>query len=452
MADELLRLAQDVLSRGAGLPGDLEVYAQHSLSTTVKVYAGSVESLVTGEPRGVGVRYVVEGHRGYAYTGDLSPQALDQVVAQAAANAVASDADSHVGLPDPPLGYPEVPGLWRPGLGETSIERKIGLALEAERVALAASEIETVEESVYSDLAGREAIVSSRGVQAYGEQTFCYVYVSAHARRGDDVQTALGFEAGREPVDIDAAAAGRDAAARAAGLLGAAPCASERMTVVFDREVAAAVLSVVSQALSAEAVQKGRSLFEGRIGTQVAAVDFSLADDGLHPGGMATSSFDDEGVPRRRTSLVEQGMLRSFLHDTYTARKQGEGTVSTGNASRGSYRGAPGVAPSNLVVDNGMGSLDELFGRVGRGLYVVGITGLHSGANPVSGEFSVGATGHLIEGGARGRPVREITIASDLLALLANVRDRAGDARWVPFYGSVLTPSLAIADVTVSGT
>jgi PmbA protein len=167
---------------------------------------------------------------------------------------------------------------------------------------------------------------------------------------------------------------------------------------------------------------------------------------------MATSPFDDEGVPRRRTVLVEGGVLQGFLHDTYPARKQGEDTGSTGNAARSSYRGAPTVSTSNLVVDDGHGSLEDLFDRVGSGLYVVSITGLHSGANPVSGEFSVGATGHLIEGGARGRPVREVTIASDFLSMLANLNDRAGDARWVPLYGSVLTPSLAITDMTVSGT
>ncbi|MCZ7662208.1 MAG: metallopeptidase TldD-related protein [Thermoleophilia bacterium] len=130
----------------------------------------------------------------------------------------------------------------------------------------------------------------------------------------------------------------------------------------------------------------------------------------------------------------------------------GGGTESTGNAARGSYRGGPGVAPSNLVLDAGEGTLDDLLARVGEGIYIVGVTGLHSGANAVTGEFSVGATGHLIAAGVRTRPVREVTIASDLLSLLANVADLAGDSRWIPFGGSVLTPSVAIAGVTVSGT
>lgn len=451
MAADLVDIARDVLARRARLPGELEVYVQQAYTTTIKVYGGEVESLVTGEPRGVGVRYLAERRRGYAYTADFSGEGLDRVVHEAAANAEASEPDQFIGLPDPPEGYPEVGGLWRPELGAAPVEEKVNLALTAERAALSSADIETVEESVYVDSASRVAIVSSRGVEVYGEQTFCYVYLSAHARRGADVQTALGFFTGRAPGEIDAEAAGREAALRAAALLGAAPCASGRYTVVLDREVAAAVLGVISQALTADAVQKGRSLFAGRLEQRVGAERVRLVDDGLHPGGMATAPFDDEGVPRRATTLIDSGILRGYLYDTYTAAKEGEGIPSTGNAARSSYRAGPGVAPSNLVLAPGEGTLSDLVARVGEGIYVGSITGLHSGANPVSGEFSVGATGHLIEGGALGRPVREVTIASDLLSLLGNITDLAGDARWIPFGASVLTPAVAVADVTVSG-
>ena len=450
---DLLAIARSVLDRTAGLPGEFEVFAQEARTTTIKAYARQVESVVAGEPRGVGLQYVHAARRGYAYTADFGAEGMRRLVDAAVANATASDPDEAAGLPPgPPVAYPVVPGLWRPELGATSMERKVSLALRAEEVALSHPDIETVEESVYSDTESRVAIVSSLGIAAEGEATFCYVYLSAHARRGDDVQTAMGLVSGREPNELDAEAAGLEAAGKAAALLGAAPCPSGRYTVVFDPEVAAAVLSVISQALSAEAVQKGRSLFAGRVGEQVAAAQVRLVDDGLHPDGMASAAFDDEGVPSEVTPLIEGGVLRGFLHNSYTARKEGGATRSTGNASRGSYRGAPGVAPTNLVLDPGSGTLDDLLGRVGRGVYVVNISGLHSGANPVNGQFSVGATGHLIDSGGRGRPVREITIASDMLALLANVVDRAGDARWIPMYGSVLAPSIAIADVTVSGT
>jgi len=452
MAERLLHEAKRILDRATRLSGELEIYLQESQTTAIKVYAREIESVVTGRPRGVGVRYFVGGRQGYAYSADLSDAAVDRMFEQVAANAGAGDPDPYNGLPDPPSAYEQISGLWEPGVGATAMDRKAALALEAERVALGLPEIETVEESSYSDSESRVAIVSSRGVEACYESSFCFVYLSAHARRGEDVQTALGFTTGRGPETLDPVAAGTDAGLRAARLLGAAPCRSDHYTVVFDREVAAALVGTIAQALTAEAVQKGRSLFAERLGQRVAAEQLHLSDDGLHPEGMATAPFDDEGVAHRRTALIDGGRLQAFLHDSYTARKAGGETRSTGNAARGSYRGAPGVGTTNLVVEPGTGTLDELFARVGSGVYVVGVTGLHSGANPITGEFSVGATGHLIEGGARGRPLREITIASDMLSLLGNVSDRAGDARWVPMYGSVLTPSLAIADVTVSGT
>jgi len=452
MSGDLIDIGRLALAQGSGLRGEIEVYVQHAQTTSIKVYGGEVESVVSGEPRGAGVRYVYQGRVGYAYTGDMSREALAGAVRRAADNAAVAEPDEYASLPTAPHEYPDVGGLWRPGLPATPVERKVALALAAEARALAEPEIETVEESAYVDSATRVAIVSSAGTQCCGEQTFCYVYVSAHARRGDDVQTGMGFVTGREPDDLDADTAGQEAAMKAVRQLGAAPCPTGRYTVVLDREVAASVFGFVAQALTAEAVQKGRSLFADQVGRSVAAERFSLWDDGLHPGGMATSSFDDEGVPHRRTALIEDGVLRGLLHDTYTAAKEGGDVRSTGNASRGSYRSSPGVSPSNLVVAPGEGGLDDLLRRVGTGFYVVDITGLHSGANAVSGEFSVGAVGLLIEGGALAAPVREVTIASDLLSLLQNVSDLSADARWIPFGGSVQTPSVAISDVTVAGT
>jgi PmbA protein len=459
MNRDVLDTAREALARAACLPGEVEVFAEESRTTAIKVYAREVESVVTAESRGLGVRYIEGGRGGYAYTADLSAAGMDRVLSEARANADASEPDEFSGLPAPSAAYPDVPGLWRPGVAATSVARKITLALEAEAVALAEPEVGTVEETVYADGESRTAIVSSMGLEAWGERTHAYSYLSAHAHRGSEVRTGLGITVGREPGDLEVSGAAREAAARARALLGSRPCATGVYTVVFDREVMAALLSVASSALTAEAVQKGRSLFAGRVGQEVAAAGVTLVDHGLHPDGLETSPFDDEGAPRQVTTLIGEGRLRGFLHSTYTARKDaalgergaGSGGRSTGNAARASYRGAPGVSASNLVLAEGEGTLADLLARVGRGLYVVNINGLHSGANPITGQFSVGAEGHLIEGGALGASVKEVTIASDLLSLLLHVRDRAADARWVPLYGSALAPSVAISNVTVSG-
>ncbi|MGC1853166.1 MAG: metallopeptidase TldD-related protein, partial [Solirubrobacterales bacterium] len=184
-------------------------------------------------------------------------------------------------------------------------------------------------------------------------------------------------------------------------------------------------------------------------GEEVAGEAFVLYDDGLDPAGFATAPIDAEGTPRRRTALIEAGRLRTFLHDSYTARRGGG--ASTGNAGRSGYRAPPGVSASNLVVAPGGASLDELLREAGEGVYVSDVAGLHSGVNPVTGVFSVGASGWAIRGGARAEPLREFTIASDLVSMLRAVRAAGSEPRWVPFGGSISTPPLLIGEMTVSG-
>jgi PmbA protein len=448
-----LEAARMALARTRRLDADFELYVQFGRTVAIKIFAREVESVTVSEPRGLGVRAVRGGRLGYAFTADLSTSGVDRVLAEAAANLRASDFDPFVHLPSAYAGpLPSIPGLWRPGVSTTRLEDKVRLALEAEKNALAVADIETVEETMYSDEEARIAVVSTLGVEAESEQSFCFVYVLALAGRDGDRQSGLGFSAGREPQELDPKRAGREAAEKARVLLGASPCPTGSYVVVFDREVAAALLFSIVQALSADAVQKGRSAFAGRLGEAVASPLVSLSDDGLEPEGMATNAFDGEGVPQQTTVLVDGGVLRSYLHDSYTAGKAGANALSTGNSSRGSYRSLPGVGVSNLVLQPGEGGLDELFARVGEGLYVESVAGLHSGVNAISGEISLGVNGRLIERGTVGRPVREVTIASDFLSLLRSVTDMAGDARWIPLHGSVCTPSVAIRGIAVSGT
>jgi PmbA protein len=203
--------------------------------------------------------------------------------------------------------------------------------------------------------------------------------------------------------------------------------------------------------LCADAVQRGRSPFAGRLGDEIASSALAVADDGVVPEGLASAPFDGEGTPRRRTELIGGGRLRAYLHDAYTARRDGGDTESTGNAARGSYRSAPSVSTSNLVVEPGEASRDDLLREAGEGVYVTEVAGLHSGVNPVSGTFSVGAAGRRIKGGELADPVREFTIASDLVAMLSAVAASGSESRWVPFGGSVRTPPLLISEMTVSG-
>jgi PmbA protein len=425
-----------------------EAWAEESVERQIRVYDGAVESLTDAGGRGVGVRAYDDGRYGYAYGTDLSEAGIAAIAESARGAAAVADPDEYAGLPEE-LGAAEVGGLHSPELAAWSTERKVEVALEIERAARSHAGVTQVEDVVYADGEGRAAIANSRGFASSYESTSAWAYASAFAGEGEDLMTGLGLGLARDPSGLDAAAIGDEAAGRALSLAGACPPASRRCPVVFDAFVAASFIGFIGGMLSADAVQRGRSLFAGREGDEVAAPVLRVTDDGLDPEGLASAPFDGEGSPRRRTTLIEDGRLATYLFDSRTARKAGRAT--TGNASRGSYRSAPSVGPSNLIIQPGAGSLDELLGEAGDGLYVTDVVGLHSGVNPVSGTFSVGATGRLIEGGELAAPVREITIASDLVSMLRAVRAVGSESRWVPFGGSVRAAPLLLEQMSVSG-
>jgi PmbA protein len=427
---------------------DAEAWAEESTSRRIRVYGGEVESLSDAGGRGVGVRAFAGARSGYAYGTDLSEDGLEEVARGAREAAEVADEDEHAGLPDE-FGVAEVDGLASPELADWATERKVDLALEIERAARAHDGITQVENAVYSDAEGSVALVNSRGFSASYSATQAWAYASAFAGEGADLMTGLGVGLGRDPDALDPEAIGDEAAERALALMGARRPESRRCPVVLDAFVAASFLGFIGSMLSAEAVQRGRSLFAGREGDEVADPALALADDGTHPEGPASAPFDGEGSPTRRTPLIEGGRLLGFLYDARTARKAKTGT--TGNAGRGSYRSPPTVGTTNLVVEPGVDDLAGLIRTAGDGLYVTDVAGLHSGVNPVSGTFSVGASGRLIEDGELTTPVRELTIASDLVSMLRGVRSVGSEGRWVPFGGSVNAPPLVIGEMSVSG-
>ena len=302
---------------------------------------------------------------------------------------------------------------------------------------------------MYSDTEASVALVNSRGFAGAYSATQAWAYASAFAGEGADLMTGLGVGMGRDPAALDPEAIGREAADRALALVGARQPESRRCPVVLDAFVAASFVAFIGAMLSADAVQRGRSLFADREGEHVAHPALELVDDGTDPEGPASAPFDGEGSPTRRTPLLEGGRLSTFLFDVRTGRRAGRET--TASAARGSYRSPPSVGTSNLVVGAGDADLQRLLGKAGDGLLVTDVAGLHSGVNPVSGTFSVGASGRLIQNGGLGAPVRELTIASDLVSMLRGVRAVGSESRWIPLAGSVKTPPLLIEEMAISG-
>jgi PmbA protein len=428
-----------------------EAYAQDGEGIEVRVYEGEVEALTEAAERGVGVRAWIDGRAGYAYGTDLTDDGVRSIAAGAAEAARVADSDEFAGPPDDG-GAVDIEGLLDSSVTGWGTESKVELAQEVERAARADERVVAIEDTVYADEAQRVAIASSSGARGGYELTSCYAYARAIAAdNGDDRQTGLGFEVTRGPGRLDAGAIGREAADRAVSLLGATKPQSRTCPVVLDETVAASFIGFIGSVLCADAVQRGRSPFAGRLGDAIAAAALSLTDDGVNPQGPASAPFDGEGTPRSRTPLIDAGTLRTYLHDSYTARREGGGQRSTGNAARSGYRSPPTVSTSNLLIAEGELELDGLLGEAGDGVYVTDVAGLHSGVNPVSGMFSVGASGRRIEGGELAAAHTEFTIASDLPKMLSAVRAAGRPARWVPFGGSVKAPPLLIGEMAVGG-
>ncbi|MFZ3207314.1 MAG: metallopeptidase TldD-related protein, partial [Geobacteraceae bacterium] len=229
------------------------------------------------------------------------------------------------------------------------------------------------------------------------------------------------------------------------GLLGAGKIATMRCPAVLDNYVATEMLEVLAPSFLAESVYKGKSLLADRMGERLFASGLNIRDDGALAGGMATAPFDGEGAPQSNTLLVADGVLQGYLYDTFYACKMGGN--STGNAGRGGVKSPPRLAVSNFFIENGKVSPEALFAGIGRGVMITEVMGMHT-ANPISGDFSVGAAGFLIENGVLTAPIKGIAIAGNILELFGSVEQAANDLR---FFGAVGAPSIRIAALDVSG-
>jgi PmbA protein len=444
---ELLELA--VRLAGAARAGEeLEVYVSRGVETDVRAYEGEVESLSSARSAGVGIRVIARGRQGFAYAGSLDEKVVADTLAEARDNMAFATADEHVALAVADGVAAVELAVWDDAVLSTPTERKVELALELERLARGADpRVRQVSSADYGDLALETAIATSTGVVASTRCTLCSVSTEAIAGQGEQSQSGHGFSTGRAPSQLDLEKAASDAVERAVRLLGARKPRSGRCVVVLDPRVASSVLGVVSSALSGEAVVKGRSMFAGRVGEQVATEAVTLVDDPTDARSFGASAYDAEGLACRRNVLVAAGRLDGFVYDSTSARRAG--TVSTGSAVRGGYATTPGAGCRALQLVPGELGRDEILRAVGEAFYVQSVTGLHSGVNPVSGDFSVGAEGLMVRGGELAEPVREVTVASTLQRMLQSVLHVGADVEWLP--GVAAGQTLAIDGMSLSG-
>ena len=447
---DLLVLARRVA--GAAVNGEqIEAYVVRTRETDIEVFGGEVESLSVAGVQGVGVRVVNDRRQGFAWAGTFDDAAIAETIAEARDNASFAEPDEWSGLataadaasaPVPDL------DLWRDELLRVSTDDKLAFALELDaRVAAADPRIRGVESTSYGDGAVEAAVASSNGVEATIARTICSAASSAMAEADGQTQTGYGFDVGRAFADLDADRIVAMATVRALRLLGAKQPTSRRVPVVLDPLVTAAFLGVLAAAFNGESMLKGRSLFLDRVGEQVGAPIVSLVDDPTDATMPGATTHDAEGVPCRRNELVTDGVLQRFLHNSATARRAGLAT--TGSAVRGGFSTTPGVGVRALRLQPGARGPEEIIASLPDALYVQAVSGLHSGTNPISGDFSVGAEGLVVRDGVFAEPVRELTIASTLPRMLLDVSEIGADV--TPLGGSAAGVTLVVSEMTMSG-
>ncbi len=441
LAARTVRLA---LERGAT---DAECTLAEGEEFSAQVRMRELERLKDAGSRAAGLR-VLRGKRvGSAYTSDLSAEGIRKMVESALEVAAISTDDPNAGLPEASeLGALEGDlQLYSDDIAAVDTDRRIEQARLAEEAALGADpRITNSEGASFDAYAGERAFANSRGFIGSYRLSSCSLSTTPVARQGDAMERDYWYSSARSYAKLESPESiGRRAAERTLRRLGARKVATQKVPVVFDPQVARSLLANVFDAVDGDAIFREASFLAGKLGERVASEKVTLIDDGTLPGLFGTTPYDDEGVPSRRTVVLDRGVLKSYLLNAYTARKLGMKT--TGNAARG-ITGNTGVGHGNLHLERGERSAEEIIRGIRKGLYVTELIG--SGVNIVTGDYSRGAAGLWIENGEFAYPVSEITIASTLQEILMGIDAVGAD---LEFRGSIASPTLVIGEMTVSG-
>lgn len=435
--------------RAAGF-SDMELYSSVNKSTQIRVFKGEVDNFTLSEEGGFSFRGVYNGKLGYAFTEVLDQEAIEMLIRDALENAQVVDDEDEVIIFGGSQSYPEF-SAYSEGLANLEAVQLIQLAKDLEAKAYAADpRVKAVNYCMVAAGEGKTQISNTKELNLEQEGNMAYCYVSVVVAEGEDTKTFARFSSQRSLDKFDTAQIAGAAVLEATGLLGADSIDSGTYPVILRWEAATTLLHTFSGIFSAESVQKNLSLLKGKLGERIASELVTIVDDPLHLEGLYSTPFDAEGVATSTKTVVEKGVLKTFLHNLKTAKK--DGVQSTGNAVKNSYKGSVSIAPTNMFIQPGAKSFEELVEGIDKGLVVIDLQGAHSGANPVSGDFSLGAFGYLVEGGKIIRPVNQITVAGNFFELLQDITGVGSDMHFGLPGGSQLgSPSLLISKLSVAG-
>lgn len=423
-----------------------EVYFEDSKSLELQGFEGDIIKYADSTKRGVNFRGIYHGKLGSAYSEVIDEESAILLVKKALEVAMLIEVEDEVFLFEGSSTYPELK-LFEPALQEVTQTAKMDLVLDLEKRALATGQVSKVSGTYYGDGQAYCRIVNSKGLDVSYQSNQAYAYMGVIGTHQGETYSEYEFAIGRDFNKIAAAPIAELAVEKVVAKFGGKPVPTGEYSVVIENSAAGSLLSAYMSIFSADVAQKGLSLLKGKLGQKIASENVNLLDNPHLEDGLASVPFDGEGVPTFKKKLIQNGEMMTFLHNLKTANK--DGVQSTGNASRGSYQSVIGVSHTNAYIEPGAHSLEALIQGMDHGLVITGFDGLHAGTNAISGDFSLGARGFLVENGQKVRPVQQIVVSGNFLDLLKNIQAVGSDLKFET--EPVGSPSLLVRGLSVAG-
>lgn len=426
---------------------EYEVYYVDRESLSISVYKEEVEKYNLNNSAGLSFRGKFGDGIGYSYTEILDEDAIGMLVKKAKENVLAIENNDIQFIYEGDKEYKEI-STYHEELEDIPADKLINIAISMEKEAKKyCNKVESFSGCSVSYSSGKYGIINSKGLNLSNKSNLLTAYVVPIVKDLDKMYDGCGYVVAKSLNDVKPDKIAKMGVDEALSKIGGTSIASGNYKVIINNEAMVSLLSTFAGIFSGDAVQKGLSLLKDKEGEIIATDIVNLVDDPHLEDGLASVSFDDEGVATLKTYLIKNGKLNSLLHNLKTANKAG--VKSTGNGFKASYASPISVSPTNFYIEPGINSLEEMTKKINKGLIITDFAGLHSGANSITGDFSLAAKGFYIEDGIKTHPVEQITVAGNFFTLLNNIEEIGSDLKFP--MSSVGSPSIVIKELSIAG-
>ncbi|WP_432361714.1 TldD/PmbA family protein [Sporosarcina sp. UB5] len=444
------QLKQQLFAEGEKLEfTNLELYYENKESLTIGLYEGEVDKYDFSEVQGASVRGLYNGKTGYAYTEKFDEDSVSFLLKNAVENAELIENEPEE-LFTEKAEYEEIQ-FYSPELGTVKPEDMIQFLQAVEKKILSYDpRVTKVATSQMRYEKWEKGLFHDKGLELKEANNFLLFYVSILVQENDELKSGFVFRITKVFDELDADVIAKEVVEQGLSKLGERNYPNKKYPVVLKNEAAASLLSTFTSSFSAQAVQDNRSRLKGKLGEKIAADHVNLIDNPFLPAGIQSTTFDSEGVPTRKLNIVEKGNLQTYFHNLKTAKK--DGVETTGHAYRRSYQGSVEVSPSNFYIEPANQTYEQLYAGLEEGIIITSLAGLHSGADPISGDFSLAADGYYVKDGKIAGPTKQMTVAGNFFEVLQDIEDIGEDLVFSPmsFNGYIGSPSLKIKGLAIT--